>query len=116
LTTVGVLQGKQRVLTWSVRILLAATSAVPFSQTSKTQPMLPDTLPSFRPGEFDESRATLNRMDSAAHHAVSDWIHLYGGRHETLSLLRPPFWFPRRHLPCRALDPRLVQQEGEEHR
>ncbi|KRZ82106.1 hypothetical protein T08_4255, partial [Trichinella sp. T8] len=91
LMTMGVLGGKQRVLTWSFRILLAAPSTVPFSQTSKTQPVFPDTLPSFRPGEFDESRATLDRMDSAAHHAVSDWIHLYGGRHETLSLFRPPF-------------------------
>ncbi|KRZ65309.1 hypothetical protein T08_9921, partial [Trichinella sp. T8] len=96
--------------------LLAAPSTVPFSQTSKTQPVFPDTFASFRPGEFNESRATLNRMDSAAHHAVSDWIHLYGGRHETLSLLRPPFWFLSSHLPCRALDLRLVQQEGEEHR
>ncbi|KRX29570.1 hypothetical protein T05_4634, partial [Trichinella murrelli] len=73
-------------------------------------------LPSFRPGEFDESRATLDRMDSAAHHAVPDCIHLYGGRHEKLSLFRPPFWFLSSHLPCRALDLRLVQQEGEEHR
>ncbi|KRY45543.1 hypothetical protein T03_17549 [Trichinella britovi] len=35
-----------------------------------------DTLPSFWPGEFNESRTTLNRMDSAAHHAVSEGIHL----------------------------------------
>ncbi|KRZ08856.1 hypothetical protein T11_8083 [Trichinella zimbabwensis] len=104
LTTVGVLRGKQRMLTWSIRILLAAPSAVPFLQTPKTQAMFPDTLPSFRRGEFDESRAALNGMDSTAHRAVSDRMHLDG-------LLRLPLWFPSSHLPCRALDSSLVLHE-----
>ncbi|KRX34956.1 hypothetical protein T05_7364 [Trichinella murrelli] len=61
-----------KMLTWSIRILWAASSTVPCSQTSKTQSMFPDTLPLFRTREFDESRVILNGMDSAAERAVSN--------------------------------------------
>ncbi|KRX25115.1 hypothetical protein T07_5054 [Trichinella nelsoni] len=61
-------------------------------------------MPLFRHGEVDESRETLNGMNSTALRTVSDWIHLDGRRHEPLSLLRLPLWFPSSHFPCQALD------------
>ncbi|KRY80453.1 hypothetical protein T4D_7903, partial [Trichinella pseudospiralis] len=53
-------------------------------------------------------------MDSRAHQALPDWLHLDGRRRKALSLRGLLLQFSRGPSPRRALDSCLFQEKGEE--